>query len=232
MKRIAWHLLALAFALARPTPSNASSVSEDTPTSFEETQSKEFEKLKEQLLTPLGPQETNTVDSYNRKIGEQIRDAEFSRDANSLLKGIKSFSVYVYLPSGENIITKQELKTKIELNLRRNRIRVEEKFGEKQIWVSLVCAKGQITNAYSVTIEVIDTLYHFHQNQIVKLTAPIWREGTVGYSGNQLTKGAITEITVNLVEMLSNAYLSQNSDSNDSTFSEKKPASKKPAQKK
>jgi hypothetical protein len=232
MKRIAWHLLALVFALARPTPSSASSVSEDTPTSFGETQSKEFEKLKEELLTPLGPQETNTTDSYNRTIGEQIRKAEFIDNAKSLFKGVKCFKVQVFLSGEEDIISKEELKTKVELSLRRNGIKIDQKTGEKQIWVTVSCIKRDITTAYSANIEIIDVLYHRNENQFVKLIAPIWRQGTFGYAGRQVIRSAIIETTVDLVDLFSNAYLSQNSDTIASPAASQKPAAKKPAQKK
>jgi hypothetical protein len=235
MKKIVWHLLALAFALARPTPSHASSVSEDPPKSFEETQSKEFEKIKEELATPLDPQETSKTDSDNREIGEQIRHAEWLTDTKPLLKGIKSFSVFVHLDGQENALSKEDLKTKVELNLRRNGIKIDNKDGEKTIRVSVSCAKGQSTNAYSIMIQVVDVLYGRHQNKFVRLIAPIWSDGTFGYAGRQVLRGAIMDAVVDVVESFSNAYLSQNSDMATPVKKipeEPKPAAKKSAQKK
>jgi hypothetical protein len=232
VKKLLWHLSFLALPLCYPTRVCASSVSEDKQKSFEETQGKEFEKIKEELLPPLDPEETNTTDSENRKIGEQIRHAECLTDTKPLLKDIKSFRVFVYLDGEENALSKEDLKTKVELNLRRNGIKIDNKNGEKTISVSVSCAKGQSTNAYSIMIQVVDVLYHRHQNKFVRLIAPIWSDGTFGYAGRQVIRGAVMNAVVDLVESFSNTYLSQNSDTVVSPPAKEKPEAKKSATKK
>lgn len=223
-----WHTLILALALQLPSLARANflplpELTESQKKNLTEDQIKEHEKNREAIFALLDP--------YT---GKSIREAFAAKDQDQLLKGFKSFSVSVYLNSpAADVISKEDLKTKIELALRRNGIKVDERFGTS-ISISIDAMKLQQERGYffRTDTKLIDMAYTHRDNGYAKFPLYLWNDGGLGVGPAQTVKSAIVENVINAIERFSNAYLSQNSDIIASPPAKEKPSDKKPNPKK
>ena len=166
------------------------------------------------------------VDLLNKKngeLGELLKNAQESKDDAIALKGIEGFVVSIISVGNEGIMPRDELQTKIELILRRNRIKVDDNILRGHLIVVVEIFKGESATSYSIELKIPGTVYYPQKDRFVKLNVDIWSTGTRRRCGNHLLKSAINDSLVELTESLCNQYLKQNPDS----LPEEKPAPKK-----
>jgi hypothetical protein len=170
--------------------------------------------------------QTSDLQLLNKKsseLGELLKNAKDTEDDAMVLKGIEGFVVAVISMGSETVISNDELRTKIELTLRRNKIKVGEKIGRKLLTAVVEVFKGESTTSYSINLSIPGTAYYPQKDGFVKINADIWKTGRTNRCGNHLLKSAINDSLVELTESLCNQYLKHNQD----ILSEGKPAQKK-----
>jgi hypothetical protein len=179
---------------------------EEEKAAFAKKQKEEFEKVKENVYESIdkstGKQIRDKEHEKNMEAifalldpytGKSIREAFAAKDQDQLLKGFKSFSVSVYLNSpATDVISKQDLKTKIELALRRNGIKVDEKFGTS-ICVSVDAMKLQQERGYffRTDTKLMDMAYTNRDSGYAKFPLFLWNDGGLGVGPAQTVKIAI-----------------------------------------
>lgn len=196
---------------------------EEEKAAFAEKQKEEFEKV-------MGA----VYESVDKVTGKQIRDAQAIKGQDELLKGINSFSVDVYAnDQALKIISKQELKTKVELSLRRNGIKVVDKVGKPLcVFVDALKVNQGLGYSFRSDLKVMEMCYIPRENGYFRFFLFVWSDGGLGVGGVQTAKSSLVENVIDTVEQFSNAYLSQNSDTIESPPAKEKPGAKKSAQKK
>ena len=228
LQKVFWSFVFLALAFQFPAVAWGNfypppELTESRKKEMTEEQIKQYEEAREAIFALLDP--------YT---GKSIREAFIAKDQDQLLKGFKSFSVSVYLNSpATDVISKEDLKTKIELALRRNGIKVDEKFGTS-ISVSVDAMKLQQERGYffRTDTKLIDMAYTHRDSGYAKFPLYLWNDGGLGVGPAQTVKSAIVENVISAVERFSNAYLGQNPDTIVSPPAKEQPSAKKPAQKK
>lgn len=167
--------------------------------------------------------DVDLLEKKNGELGELLKNAQDTKDDATVLKGIEGFVVSIISVGTEGIIPRDELQTKIELILRRNRIKVDDKILHGHLIIVVEIFKGESASSYSIELKLPGTVYYPQKDRFVKLNVDIWSTGTRRRCGNHLMRNAVNDSLVELTESLCNQYLKQNQD----TLSEAKPAPNK-----
>jgi hypothetical protein len=235
---LALQLPLVAKAQAAEQPSKAAVVDETVAPS--DKQEEKSEKTKDPPLTIL-----------DKIIGKEIREATDLEDLNDVLKNIESFGLMILLDTSgfdtKSVISEQELKTKAELNLRRNGIKLENVQGfiiaiRVQV-LPLHGANSTKTDAYVFRTDLELINKGFFQRPydgildrppgFFKVLASLYRQGGSGFApavGNSL-KTAVSEMVVQNIEQFCNDYLSKNPEKIKLAPSKKKTPNEKPTAK-
>lgn len=172
----------------------------------EDFQRKQQEKIRE-LLAPYTNQKSEKTDKI---IGEKVRTARAASDLDVMLKGVAELSVSVFVNS--KLLSQPELQTKVELNLRKNGVKLRKtlSFPSLQVIVETMEVRGGYI--YTTYIHVRDIGYIERPDGFTSGPVVIWSyAGDIGCGpGGSTTKSAITEAVIRGTEAFCNAYLSQN----------------------
>jgi hypothetical protein len=163
------------------------------------------------------------LDKKSSELGELLKKAQDSEDDTIVLRGIEGYAVAVISIGNEAVISNDELRTKIELTLRRNQIKVGDQIGRALLTAVVQVFRGESTTWYSIDLTISGTAYYPQKDGFVKINADIWKSGRTKRCGNHFQKSAIIDSLVELTESLCNQHLKQNED----MLSEGKPTQEK-----
>jgi hypothetical protein len=169
----------------------------------------ESNKLTEEQIKGYNASRNIILDTVDKRNGELLRKAEWSKAGDPLLNGIESFGVAVTLKS-DSIISEKEVQTKLELTLRRNGIKVDNVAGESLLIASVHLLESDGGTSYTTSLQVSGTVFYQHKNQFLKTTTAIWEKGMIGRCGNKLLKKSINDSITEMAESFCNDYLAQN----------------------
>ena len=128
------------------------------------------------------------------------------------LVGLRSFRLNIAISDSlKMVVQEHEVKTKIELMLRQNSIRVGED-GEKELWFTYESFNASTLNAevYSASTGVYDISFLLRSEGMQKVKSKIWDCSYFGAAGAKALEKSIEESSDRMTRCFINAWLTAN----------------------